>query len=124
MSKRTTTANIDEKQEAAIALTVSGKTQREVAIAIDVEEATVNLWQDDAVYIAALNTARMRHWEATQDKLREARLKAIDALLTAIDSEDEKISVNAAQALLRVALNAPTGPMTQTAVERMRLFDF
>ena len=108
MSRKTDELN--EKQVLAIALLSTGQTQSDVAAQLDLSAATLSRWNNQDKYKGALYEARQAQFDAIQDKVRGARLQAIDTLVTELDAQEPKHRLQAAVALLRLDIPKPDAP--------------
>ena len=89
-------------QENAIDLLVAGKSDREVAETVDVNRSTVNQWRNhDPLFVAELNARRKEIWGSQCERLRNLVKQAVDVLEEGLNSEDEKVRLNAAIHILK-----------------------
>lgn len=90
------------EQDHAINLLLQGKSDREVAEAVNVSRQTVNQWQNhDAVFIAELNVRRQALWGSQLERLRSLVKKAVDVLESDLESQDLRLRQSAAIHILR-----------------------
>lgn len=124
--------DLQPEQWTCIARLLAGATDEEAGTAAGVSRSTVQRWKGDAAFVAALNAERVTVWAAHTDKLRSLLGKALDVLMTALDSDDEKLRMQAAVKVLSSAGDlwgavCPSGPVTAQAVQakqrRDRLLD-
>mgnify|MGYP000434881120 CR=1 FL=1 len=108
MSKKTDELN--DKQVLAIALLSTGQTQTDVAAQLDLSVSTVSRWNNQDNYKIALYQARKAQFDAIADKVRDARLKAINTLIGELDAPETKHRLQAAVALLRLDIPQPDSP--------------
>ncbi len=89
-------------QENAIDLLVAGKSDREVAEAVNVNRSTVNQWRNhDPLFVAELNARRKEIWGSQSERLRNLVAKAVDVLEEDLDSENPKLRQSAAIHILK-----------------------
>lgn len=123
MAKSDTTRQLSLEQENAIDLLIQGKSDREVAEAVNVSRQTVNQWQNhDAVFIAALNARRYEIWGSQTERLRSLISQAVDVLDSDLSSEDLRLRQSAAVHILKAvglygADLKPTGETSPDAIE-------
>lgn len=118
-------------QWAAIAMLVAGKRGCDVAQELDVTQETVSRWRAQPVFVAALHLALRDSYESTIGRVRDARTDALDVLCALLHSEDERLRLTAALAVLRLhlaldagVLRLPTTPAAAaTAIAHRQLFD-
>jgi transposase-like protein len=93
----------------AVELLLEGKTITETARQLDIRRETVSSWYNrHPGFIATYNQAQRSTWEAGQNKLLDSRMKAIDKLMTLVESDNEAVAFKAAMALLGLQV-APSG---------------
>jgi hypothetical protein len=120
------------EQENAVDLLVQGKSDREVGELVGVSRQTVTTWRNDnVVFVAALNARRQGLFGENIERLRWMLSKALDVIASGLESEDEKIRVQTAWNIVKVAgveNLTPTGKTTPDAIESEReresLFNF
>ena len=90
------------KQQNAIDLLITGRSDRETAKAIGVARQTVTEWRNhDYEFMAAVNRKRIDVWGSQTERLRSLVAKAVDVLESNLESNDERISQAAAVHILR-----------------------
>ena len=95
-------AELSVAQENAIDLLVAGKSDREVAEAVNVNRSTVNQWRNhDPLFVAELNARRKGIWGSQCERLRNLVAKAVDVLEEDLDSENPKLRQSAAIHILK-----------------------
>lgn len=95
---------LTEHQIQAIPLIIEGNTDAEVAKAIDKTRETVNRWRNhDPDFKRELEAARKSYLEAQVAAVSARAQKAIDVLDKLLDSDDERIRLQAASLLLKSA---------------------
>lgn len=95
------------KQARAAELLVEGRTDSEVAAELEMDRTTIWRWRSiHPAFRAELARLRASVWEASEDRLRRMRVKALETLDRALDG-DGRGAVRAAMALLRVAPPPP-----------------
>jgi hypothetical protein len=126
MSEETGATVLSPQQWTAIGLLVSGKRQAEVAQEIGVSQETLSRWRNSPIYMAALNQAIRDCYAGTVGMVRNVVGDAVDALKGCLQSEDDRVRLSAALALIKLhlqldatALQLPTTP-AQIADERLR----
>lgn len=113
-------AELSDVQRHAIALMVQGVRQVDVAAQVDVAPETLSRWKHDAVFVAALNTARAELWAEHTTGMLALVGEARQRLGALVQSEDESVALRAAMAVLKT-VEAPKGPTTRSGVEREQL---
>ena len=102
MAKSNKTQQLSIEQENAIDLLIQGKSEKEVAEAVNVNRETLNQWRNhDAVFVAALNARRQEIWGSQSERLRALVKKAVDVLEGDLDSDERKLRQSAAIHLLK-----------------------
>lgn len=123
MAKSDKTRQLSIEQENAIDLLIQGKSDREVAEAVQVSRQTVSQWRNhDAVFIAALNAKRHEIWGSQAERLRSLISIAVDVLESDLSSEDVRLRQSAAIHVMRAvglygADLKPTGQTDPDAIE-------
>ncbi len=85
---------LSEKQLMAIDLILSGKVDREVAEAVGVSRSTISDWRNgNYVFQAELNKRRREIQEASKERLRNIRNKALDTVEKAIEKGDVRTAL-------------------------------
>ena len=88
----------------AIDLLIQGKTDFVVGEAVGVARQTVCNWRNqNAAFIAELNTRRKDIWQSQEDKLRSLVAEAVDVLADELRCEDAKARSDAAKFLIRAS---------------------
>jgi HEAT repeat protein len=106
----------------ALGLLLSGKTITETAAALGVARETVSRWRHaDAAFEAVYNEGLRSAWEAGHVRLEEARGKAIERLVSLMESDDPAVALKAAMALVRLDIPEPKGSVNP---ERIQLNNF
>jgi hypothetical protein len=105
---------------------VAGKRQAFIATEIDVSEETLSRWRNSPIYVAALNQSIRDCYAGTIGLVRDAVADAVMAIRGCLQSEDDRIRLAAALALMKMhitldapALELPTTP-AQIADERLK----
>ena len=96
-------ANLTLVQERAIDLMLTGMKDRQIADEIGVGKSTVSVWRnhnDD--FIALLAAKRQEIVRADMDRLRALLGDAIGVVADSLGSEDERLRLQAALALLKI----------------------
>lgn len=95
---------LSAEQLQAIPLIIQGKTDAEVAEAIGKTRETVNRWRNhNEEFNEALDDARSSYFESQVAAVSARAQKAIAVLDGLLESEDEKIRLQAASLLLKSA---------------------
>ena len=86
----------------AIPLIIEGKTDAQVGEIIGKSRETINRWRNhDEDFIQQLNNARNAHIDSQMTAVTETTTKAITVLNELLNSEDEKIRLQAATLLVK-----------------------
>jgi hypothetical protein len=121
---RTRQVELSIEQQNAIEMLIVGKSDRETAEACGVSRQTVNEWRNNnALFLAELNSRRAALWESDIDRLRSIVGEAITILEEDLSGNDEKARRAAAIHLLRAvgiygANLKPEGPISASDIER------
>ena len=91
---------LTNEQEQVITQIIEGQSFSEAAATVGVDLATVEEWQRSAEFVAALNRGRKALWGGCEDRLRALLPKALDAIETAMRSDD--LSLKAALAVVKI----------------------
>ena len=95
---------LNEKQEMAIELALTGMSDGEIAREIKISRQWVNTWRNhDTIFIDALEERRRALREAHQDSINGLVKKAIEVLKNAMEDEDPKTRLQAARLVLSTA---------------------
>jgi transposase len=95
---------LNEKQEMAIELALTGMSDGEIARKIKVSRQWVNTWRNhNTVFIDALEERRRTLRERHQDSVIGLVEKAIEVMKNALDDEDPKIRLQAVKLVLNTA---------------------
>jgi vacuolar-type H+-ATPase subunit H len=116
---------LNEKQELAIELALSGLSDGEIASKIKVSRQMVNTWRNhDSLFIETLEIRRRNLREKHQDSLNALMEKAIEVLKNGLDDEDPKIRLQAAKQVLSMSglKTAMKGEKQQTKDEIIEEF--
>jgi hypothetical protein len=87
-------------QEQAAALLATGSKAKAAAEAVGVSDRTVRRWVADRAFASHVASLRDLAIGATIGRLADGSLKAVDKLLTLVDSLDESIALRASTAIL------------------------
>lgn len=117
------------QQWQAVALLVAGKKQVDIAEELGVTQETVSRWRSGPLFAAALNLAIRDAYAGTIGQVRGLVTEAVAALRESLYSEDERVRMAAALAVLRLHLqldaSAPALPGTPADIARdMKRKDF
>ena len=94
---------LNDDQVRAIPLIIEGKTDAQVGEALGKRRETINRWRNqDKHFIKELQAAREAYLDAQITALSATTPKVITVLQDLLDSEDEKIRMQAATHLLKV----------------------
>ena len=94
---------LNDDQVRAIPLIIEGKTDAQVGDVLGKRRETINRWRNqDKLFIKELKVAREAYLDAQITALSAATPKVITVLQDLLDSEDEKIRMQAATHLLKV----------------------
>ena len=115
-------AGLSVQQWQAVGLLVAGAKQVEIAEALGVTQETVSRWRNSPLFAAALNLAVRDAYAATIGEVRGLVKDAVSALKECMYSEDERLRLSAALAVLRLHLQldsaAPSLPTTPADIAR------
>jgi len=120
---------LTEEQTRAAGLLARGKTPEQAAAVLGVTPENLAEWGQSCEFVAEVNRARKRQWEAGKDGLRALVPKALQVLAGDLDQgEDPKLRQNAAAHILRAVglyggVGEPHGPTNAARVERDRLYE-
>ena len=93
---------LNDEQVRAIPLIIEGKTDAQVGDVLGKRRETINRWRNqDKLFIKELKAAREAYLDAQITALSAATPKVITVLQDLLDSEDEKIRMQAATHLLK-----------------------
>ena len=93
---------LNDDQVRAIPLIIEGKTDAQVGDVLGKRRETINRWRNqDKLFIKELKVAREAYLDAQITALSAATPKVINVLQDLLDSEDEKIRMQAATHLLK-----------------------
>lgn len=113
------------QQWQAISLLVIGKKQVDVAHELGITQETLSRWKGNPVFVAALNVAVRDCYMATVGEVRDLARDAVSALRDILDSDDDRLRLSAALAVLRLHMKldegAPLQPVTPGDVARQRV---
>ena len=93
------------KKERAIASLLEGRSITEVAADVGVHRATVHRWLNDPAFERELSDRREAFMDSTFDFLAYGGRLATLKLMELLESEDEKVALRAAQALVRASVS-------------------
>lgn len=100
------------KKEKAIELVMAGMTDGMVAEMVGVSRQVINTWRNhDDDFMDALAMRRTAMREQHQDRLNELVTEAIETLAEALHATDEKMRVQAAVYVLKLAGLGKTDPV-------------
>jgi hypothetical protein len=95
---------LSTKQERALCALLVGASLVEAAAAADTRRETLSRWlHQDASFVAELARRRHELWAGTRDALRALLPKAVDVVADALASQDPRVRLKAALALIQVA---------------------
>lgn len=118
MNQKKSSKKLSAKQQRAIVLIVEGESITKIASEIGVDRSTIYRWQhENPVFMAELGRVKSSLWDASQEKLRNAWMAAIDAIIEMLDSEDERMRMKAAELMLGMDIKAPSSPTSEMAAE-------
>jgi len=86
-------SGLSVKQDAAIPLLLAGETVSEVASALDVHRSTVHRWMALPEFVATLNSRRWEAREASEARLHQLQIAALDAIERAVENGDARIAL-------------------------------
>jgi hypothetical protein len=90
------------RQDAAIMALVSGATKTDAAQAAGISRDTLYQWLADSRFQQRLRDERAFVWAEYKDRLRAIATKAASTVDALLDSDDEKVRLGAAAAVLRI----------------------
>jgi transposase len=95
---------LNEKQEMAIELALTGMSDSEIAKRIKVSRQWVNAWRNhNTVFIDALEERRKTLRERHKDNISGLVEKAIEVMKNALDDDDPKMRIQAVKLVLSMA---------------------
>jgi hypothetical protein len=98
-------------QATVLYVLMSGKTQREAALAVNMNEATVSRWMhQDAAFMAAYNAGLQSIHDASMAELLDLRRKATQTLGEMQEKGDWRKRLKAAELILKYAPARPEMP--------------
>ena len=119
-------AGLSATQWQALSMLLAGKKQLDVATALGITQSTVSRWRHSPVFAAALNIAVRDCYISAVAELRDASTDALLVLRECMQSNDPRVRVTAAVAILRLrlkldasVLQLPTSP-ADIACESLR----
>ena len=120
-------SGLSVEQLNAIDALVTGATDIEAAERVGVSRQTIWEWKRNPLFLATLNQRRQELWEPQIERLRGLVSKAITVLEQTLESDDEKLRLQAAvQVLKSVGLQgvnlAPQGETDPEIIESERRF--
>ena len=105
-------------QASAVDLLLSGRSHAETGAEVGQGRETIDAWQDEPVFVAALNQRRQRMWGEQEDRLRSLLPRAMAVVEAALDRGDERTALAVLKlAGLGRANLAEGGPTTPEGVE-------
>lgn len=116
--KRTNTdgAGLTPKMEQAAIMLAGGATVTDAAAAVEVDRATVSGWQSLAAFEARVNQVRQAAIRAAEAKTLTLGAKALDRMERLIDSQNERIALSAAMAILERMATVRPGETSASAL--------
>lgn len=111
VKQETEVPDLNAKQVEALALLLAGKTGRDAAAELGINEATISRWLNkDANFIAAYNSGLESLWDAGFAELLDLRRRAMGTLSDLLDCDDLSLRLKAAVAIMRQEVKRPKGP--------------
>ena len=103
-------SDLTAKQQQAITLLASGKSQRQTAKAVGVSPQTITAWMKLDAFQKGLDGLLSTVEAESTQLLRSQRLKAVDALTDLLDSKTPAVKLAAAKTVLE--LTSKSAPAT------------
>ena len=118
--------DLNDKQERALELVISGMTDGEIAKRIGVSRQWVNKWRNqNAEFMYALQMRRQLTREKQMDQLNQLLEKAIEIVKDALENGDEQTKLKAAMHVLKISglqgHAKPPEPLTKEEMEKERI---
>ena len=109
------------EMENAIDLLITGKPDREVAVAVGVSRQTIAQWRQHPLFIAELNQRRHTLWAEAHVRLHALIGGAVDVIEEAVREGDLKAAIEVLKAVkLYGEVGAPTGASEPDAIVRQQ----
>lgn len=103
-------SDLTAKQQQAVTLLASGKSQRQTAKAVGVSPQTITAWMKLDAFQKGLDGLLSTVEAESTQLLRSQRLKAVDALTDLLDSKTPAVKLAAAKTMLE--LTSKSAPAT------------
>ena len=103
-------SDLTAKQQQAVTLLASGKSQRQTAKAVGVSPQTITAWMKLDAFQKGLDAILSTVEAESTQLLRSQRLKAVDALTDLLDSKTPAVKLAAAKTVLE--LTSKSAPAT------------
>lgn len=103
-------SDLTAKQQQAVTLLASGKSQRQTAKAVGVSPQTITAWMKLDAFQKGLDGLLSTVEAESTQLLRSQRLKAVDALTDLLDSKTPAVKLAAAKTVLK--LTSKSAPAT------------
>lgn len=87
-----------------------GSTQTEVAKSLGVQRRTIRRWADDPDFLAAFEAETLKLQKRINAQIRRGAIRAVSTLSELMDSESERIRLQAAKAMLTSLGDAKINP--------------
>ena len=100
-------SDLTAKQQQAVTLLASGKSQRQTAKAVGVSPQTITAWMKLDAFQKGLDGLLSTVEAESTQLLRSQRLKAVDALTDLLDSKTPAVKLAAAKTVLELTSKSP-----------------
>ena len=97
----------DEKKTLFAQGKALGRSNKSLAIELNISEKTASIWGRDPVILEKIHALQVENWEASQGLLISLQAKAIGVLSLLLQSENEATRLKAAATLLGLCSNFP-----------------
>lgn len=96
--------DVNPQQEQVLNFMLSGRTQTEAAQLVNVSRETITRWLSDDRFSSELDRRRTELWQNHRDRLSGLLGDALAEIESLLQSDDERIRLDAAKTIIRTAL--------------------